>query len=56
MAFKSKSQLRKFEELVNLGKMNNTTFEEWKSKTSNIEKLPERSSIKISKVKRVKVK
>ncbi len=42
MPFKSKSQLRKFGELVKQGKMKPKVFKEWLSATPSVKNLPER--------------
>ena len=42
MPFKSKSQFRKFQQLLSEGKISQDTFDQWVDETPNIKKLPER--------------
>lgn len=50
MPFKSKSQMRKFGQLLNEGKITKTTFDEWAG-ASKGKKLPEKVKPKSSKPK-----
>lgn len=49
MPFKSKDQVRKFEELLSQGKISQATFDEWNKDTDH-SKLPERIHQKKTKV------
>ena len=54
--FESKSQMRKFGELVHQGKMSQATFDEWLKATPDSHKLPERvhpQHPKIPKIRKV---
>ncbi len=42
MGFKSKSQKKRFEELVKQGKMTQATLEKWLDETHDYDKLPEK--------------
>jgi hypothetical protein len=44
MPFVSQAQERKFIELVKAGKMQQKTYDEWRAKTPDLKKLPERKA------------
>lgn len=46
MPFKSKSQMRKFGQLVKEGKISKETFQEWADSTPNPKRLPEKVKTK----------
>lgn len=57
MPIKSKSQLRRFEQLVKENKMSQAELDKWVKETPNLHALPERlhNMPKVTKVKKVKV-
>ena len=50
MPFASKAQMRKFTILVKQGKMTPEKFKEFKTRTENLKKLPEKVRRKVRKI------
>lgn len=46
MPFQSQAQVRKFRELLKLGKITQAQFDEWMKATPNLHRLPERKRAK----------